>query len=90
MNWHLIPMEEAIAHHHSSANGISADDAEQRLAQYGRNQLQEKRARTPLVMFAAQFGDFMILVLIAAAVIAGISVMWRTCCRSLPLSFSMP
>ncbi|GAB7026476.1 cation-translocating P-type ATPase [Geotalea toluenoxydans] len=72
MDWHLLSIEEAFAKFGSSKSGISLEEARKRLEQYGRNQLREKRARSPFVMFIAQFGDFMILVLIAAAVIAGI------------------
>jgi Ca2+-transporting ATPase len=51
--------------------GLSPQAAGARLLQYGPNALAEGRRRHPLVMLAAQFTDFMILVLIAAAIIAG-------------------
>jgi Ca2+-transporting ATPase len=52
--------------------GLSSEEASTRLVQYGPNALQEGRRRSPLAMLASQFTDFMILVLIAAAVIAGL------------------
>jgi P-type Ca2+ transporter type 2C len=55
----------------SSPLGLSVEEAEARLKKYGPNQLEEKARRTPLAMFLGQFKDFMILVLIAAAVVAG-------------------
>ena len=52
--------------------GLSAEEALRGLARYGSNALQEKKKKTPLMMLGDQFKDFMILVLIAAAVISGI------------------
>jgi Ca2+-transporting ATPase len=54
------------------ARGLSSDEAAVRLRQYGANVLAEGRRRGPLRLLASQFADFMILVLIAAAVISGI------------------
>jgi Ca2+-transporting ATPase len=56
----------------SSAQGISSEEALKRFEEYGPNELTEKKKKTAFVMFLDQFRDFMILVLIAAAVIAGI------------------
>jgi Ca2+-transporting ATPase len=72
MDWHLLSIEDAFLRVNSSKAGIAGQEAHRRLEQHGRNQLREKRTKPPWVMFLAQFGDFMILVLIAAAVIAGI------------------
>ncbi len=72
-HWHCLDSEEAAAHLDSDlAAGLSTDVAASRLAQAGPNVLQESGRRHPLAMLASQFTDFMILVLIAAAVIAGI------------------
>ena len=56
----------------SQRTGISNAEAQKRLNEFGTNELQEKKKRTTLLMFLDQFKDFMILVLIGAAVIAGI------------------
>ncbi len=55
----------------TSLQGISGVEAGPRLARYGLNELIEKKKKTAFVMFFDQFRDFMILVLIAAAVISG-------------------
>ncbi len=52
--------------------GLSGAEAAARLARYGHNVIEEKPRRSALAMFIGQFTDFMILVLIAAAVISGI------------------
>ena len=70
--WHCLNAEQAIRSLASDLRqGLVAADALSRLEQFGPNALQEARRRHPLSMLAAQFTDFMILVLIAAAVIAG-------------------
>lgn len=73
MNWHHLPADEVIELTGSSANGIDSDSAALKLAEYGPNELQEKKKKPAWVLFFQQFKDFMILVLIAAAVIAGIA-----------------
>ena len=52
--------------------GLSAGTVAQRQAQYGPNALREGARRSKLRMLAAQFADFMILLLIAAAVVSGV------------------
>jgi Ca2+-transporting ATPase len=52
--------------------GLSGGEAAARLAQYGPNAIREARARGPWRILAAQFADFMIVVLLVAAVIAGL------------------
>ncbi|HEY6871576.1 MAG TPA: cation-translocating P-type ATPase [Geobacteraceae bacterium] len=74
--WHRKTVAEAVAALHSSPTGLAAAEAEQRLAENGRNELQEQPRQSPFTMFLAQFRDFMIVVLIVAAVIAGIMGEW--------------
>ena len=72
-HWHCLNQEQTASDLGSDLNkGLSVDTASSRLEQSGRNILQESAARHPLAMLASQFTDFMILVLIAAAVIAGL------------------
>jgi Ca2+-transporting ATPase len=71
-NWHCLSAQEAVDRLHSDQHsGLSSDAASAGLLQHGANVLEETGRRHPLAMLAAQFTDFMILVLIAAAVIAG-------------------
>jgi Ca2+-transporting ATPase len=70
--FHQKSVEETLAELKSNRRGISVEEAQTRLAEYGPNELKEKRRKTPLMMFLGQFADFMILVLIAAAVVSGV------------------
>ncbi|MGD8498531.1 MAG: HAD-IC family P-type ATPase, partial [Chromatiales bacterium] len=54
------------------ALGLSTTQVRERRARHGENVLEESAGRTLLQMFIAQFKDFMILVLIAAAVVSGV------------------
>jgi Ca2+-transporting ATPase len=51
--------------------GLSSENVSLRQARYGPNSIREAKPKSPWRIFAAQFADFMILVLLAAAVMAG-------------------
>lgn len=57
----------------STARGLSRQEAEKRLAQYGPNKLKEGEKESLLHKFLAQLADPMIIILIAAAVISAIT-----------------
>lgn len=56
--------------------GLTQQEAEKRLLQYGPNQLKEQKGRHPLFLFLDQFQDFIIWVLIGAALISGFLGEW--------------
>ena len=63
--------EEVLKELSSDAkNGLTKDQAAERLSQYGPNKLREKKRKTNLQRFLEQFKDVMILILIAAAVVS--------------------
>jgi len=70
--WHQLGPEDVTNRLQSSGNGLASDEARNRLEQFGPNELIEKKRKSWVMMFLDQFKDFMILVLIAAAVIAGV------------------
>ena len=69
--WYQLDPREVAAKLEASAEGLSSAEARGRLDRYGPNELIEKKPKSLWVMFLDQFKDFMILVLIAAAVVAG-------------------
>lgn len=71
MRWHQKNIDEVIEDLGSSFEGLSSSEAQKRLEEYGPNELKEIKKKTPLSMFLDQFKDFMIIVLIIAAVISG-------------------
>ena len=72
MDFHQLTPKETLSHLGSSPAGLSAREARSRLERYGPNELREAKKTAVLMMFVRQFGDFMILVLIAAAIVSGI------------------
>jgi len=72
MKYHQQKPEDVLAILNTTANGLSNNEAQKRLLEYGLNEIKETAKRTPLGMFADQFKDFMIIILIVAAVISGL------------------
>jgi len=69
--WHNRSAEEVLAHL-GSATGLSAQEAAQRLAANGPNELEEGKRISPLQIFLGQFKSLIIWILIAAGVISGV------------------
>lgn len=72
MNWHLSSIRDSFDLLGSSAKGLSAGQAGDRLLQYGENKLMEARKIPAWLMLLRQFKDWMILILLAAAVVSGL------------------
>lgn len=66
-------IQEVYTYLDTGPSGIEIDEAAKRLDRYGPNELKAAKRRSPVIMFLGQFKDFMILILLAAAVIAGIA-----------------
>jgi Ca2+-transporting ATPase len=71
-SWHRQPVVTVLEDLRSSPGGLTSRDARERLAVHGPNLLREGPRRTALGLLAGQFTDFMILVLLAAAVVSGL------------------
>jgi Ca2+-transporting ATPase len=69
---HQLQINDVLSELGTNRAGLAMEQAQTRLARFGPNELVEKQKKTPLMMFLDQFKDFMILVLIAAAVVSGI------------------
>lgn len=70
--WHSQSAEEALAQLASTAEGLSAQKAAQRLATDGPNELKEGKRLSPLQIFLGQFKSLIIWILIVAGVISGL------------------
>ena len=70
---YALPREDvARAYDVDTARGLGADDVAARLERYGPNRLDEPARRHPLLRFLDQFRSLLIVILIGAAVLAGI------------------
>jgi Ca2+-transporting ATPase len=72
VNWHNIDINKVFALTGSSPSGLSSQSVEQRIFEYGLNELAEKKKKPVWLLFVKQFNDFMILLLIVAAIISGL------------------
>jgi len=72
MNWHKLSIPETFELLGTGRQGLSAIAAEEKLLETGPNELQEGKKKSIAVILLAQFKDVMILILLAAATIAGI------------------
>ncbi|MBI5888479.1 MAG: cation-translocating P-type ATPase [Deltaproteobacteria bacterium] len=77
MKWHAKTADETIKDLGAdSINGLSSAEAAGRLEKYGPNILAGKKQQSRLLKFLGQFTEFIVIILIAAAAIAGALGEW--------------
>ncbi len=69
-HWHALSAEETLTKLHSSARGLSSEEAALRREQYGKNVLKEKKKKSIWRMLWEQISDVMVIILLIAAVIS--------------------
>jgi len=72
MNWHKLSIPEVFELLGTNHQGLTTLGAEEKLHQTGLNELDEGKKKSIAGMLLLQFKDVMILILLAAAIIAGI------------------
>lgn len=71
--WQTISIRETCERLKTNLiNGLTKEEIDERIKKYGENKLTEKKKESVLVKFVKQFNDFMIIILIIAAVISAI------------------
>ena len=73
MKYYCEESQRVLADLGSELEGLSAHEAEKRLAEHGPNKLAEAKKETLLQRFIAQLKDPMIIILLAAAAVSGIT-----------------
>lgn len=66
-----LPAEQVLHQLKSSLQGLSRQEAQQRLTQYGANSLKQKRKSNVLTLLLSQFKSPIVLILMAAAILSG-------------------
>ena len=74
--WFSIPPQRIFETLHSGLAGLTTAEATRRLDEYGRNELHERKELSPLDVFAAQFKNPLLLILVFAAIVAGFTGEW--------------
>ncbi|MEM3508899.1 MAG: HAD-IC family P-type ATPase, partial [Nitrososphaerota archaeon] len=72
INWHAISGEEALKILGSNINGLSLEEAKERLIKYGPNEITKEKKRPLILAFIDQFKSFLIIILLIAV---GISLL---------------
>lgn len=70
MEWYKAAKEKVFKELSVSENGLTEAEAEERLKKYGKNELAEEKKQSPFMIFLGQYKDFLVLILIAAAIIS--------------------
>ncbi len=69
-NFFRLTPQQALQELHAVSGGLTSAEAAQRLAKVGPNQLAEGQKKSALAVFAGQFKDLLVVILIAAALIS--------------------
>ena len=73
MNFHQESPDRVLEHLKSSETGLTGQEASRRLEQYGPNKLAEGKKVTLLQRFLKQLSDPMIIILLVAAAVSGVT-----------------
>lgn len=73
MKEYLSDKSQVLKELNTTENGLSSSQAAERLEKYGKNKLKEGRKVTVIERFLKELADPMIIILIAAAVVSGIT-----------------
>src|SRR3989338_2235490 len=74
--WHTLSTEKVFENFKTSENGLSEDEAEIRLKQYGLNKIKEISRIKPWKIFLEQINSLFIYLLLAASVISALIGHW--------------
>lgn len=69
--WHYMAVNEVFSSLKTCQEGLTKEEAEERLAQYKENKIDTAKKKTPFLVFLGQFQDLLVIILLVAA---GISV----------------
>lgn len=69
--------ENLFTTYQTDAHGLSGGEAQKRLAQYGENKLIEGKQKSVLRVFAEQFADLLVVILLIAAIISALTGGWE-------------
>lgn len=70
--WHALEANEVLEHLDVAGNGLTSEEAQKRLEQYGPNQLKEAARPTFLQMLWEQLNNFVVILLIVASVVSAL------------------
>ncbi|MBP1573973.1 MAG: calcium-translocating P-type ATPase, PMCA-type [Oscillospiraceae bacterium] len=77
MQEYLKSSQEVLKEYDTQSGGLSSAQVSERAAKYGKNKLAEGKKKTLLMRFLEQLADPMIIILIVAAIVSGITAAYE-------------
>lgn len=77
MKEYLSSLEEVLKEQNSSQEGLTTGEAQERLSKYGKNELEKGKKTSLIQRFLKELADPMIIILIVAAIISGITAFYE-------------
>lgn len=78
MDFYRLSKDEIFKTLDSSPEGLSSEKAKENIEKYGKNEIEEGKKKSKLELFLEQYKDFLVIILIIAAVISGILGDWES------------
>ena len=72
MNPYQMKKEDVLKMLGTDENGLTQNQAEENQKKYGKNELAEGKKKNPFILFLEQYKDFLVIILIIAAIISGV------------------
>lgn len=72
MEFYNLKLKEVFDKLISSEEGLTQEEAQKRLEEHGYNEIKEKKRISPVKIFLSQFKNFIVIILIMAAIIAAL------------------
>ena len=72
MNPYQMKKEDVLKILGTDENGLTQNQAKENQKKYGKNELAEGKKKNPFILFLEQYKDFLVIILIIAAIISGV------------------
>ena len=72
MNPYQMKKEDVLKMLGTDENGLTQNQAKKNQKKYGKNELAEGKKKNPFILFLEQYKDFLVIILIIAAIISGV------------------
>ena len=72
MNPYQMKKEDVLKMLETDENGLTQNQAKENQKKYGKNELAEGKKKNPFILFLEQYKDFLVIILIIAAIISGV------------------
>jgi len=68
--WHSMEINEAMRELNAKTDGLSSEEVQKRLEEFGPNELKKEKRKSPIKLFLEQFTDILIIILLIATALS--------------------